>query len=77
MEEKNISVQIGVIYLFQQCWMLANGDVAQAKAYYAWVQEADTQREKALRTVAVQKCPCGNPIEFYQWISSYAKTVIY
>ena len=77
MEEKTIKVYIKDIYLFRDCWMLANGDAAQAKTYYAWVQEADTQREKALRIVAVQKCPCGSPIEFYEWIAPYAETVIY
>ena len=77
MEEKKISVCIGDIYLLQQCWMLANGNAAQAKEYYDWVQEAGTQEEKALRTVAVQKCPCGSPIEFCQWISPYAEICQY
>lgn len=77
MKETNIGVTINDICLFRQCWMLAKGDAYHAKLYYAWVQKADAPKEKALRTIAVQQCPCGNPIEFYQWIAPYAETVIY
>lgn len=75
MEEK---VRIGVNFndyaLLKYCWSCANGNRIQAKKLYDWVQAAETEEEKAVRTVALQDCPCGNPIEFYNWIAPNAKT---
>lgn len=74
MEKQQVGVTFKDYSLLKDCWKCANGNLTQAQKLYDWVQEAETEEDKAIRIVALQDCSCGNSIDFYCWIAPHART---
>ena len=73
-EYVHINVWIEHYDIIRSCWECAKGDLTRAKRLYAWVNNAPTPEDKAVRAVALNGCNGQNPIAFYQWIAPLAET---